>query len=165
MIVRTKKEIIKNSISINKSKNFLNSLQNMHINWKIAKPDLHWSILSIWVSSHEPGSQEKPLHSLLCTFLLAFAKLTLHYFRHSLTDSINFLTCSSNRSVPNTLTTTIHPFNQLTIIILCTWLTLLITYTKFIKSFTPFLTPHNFMTQSFSTLSVLTSNRTKIISI
>src|SRR5678815_2315695 len=40
----------------------------------------------------QPCPHTKPRHSLiLCTFILAFAKITFFSFRHSFTDSIHFL--------------------------------------------------------------------------
>src|SRR5678816_1724226 len=60
----------------------------------------------------QPHPFTKPRHSfLLCTFILASAKLTFLSFRHSFTDSIHFFFGLPSRSVPNTLTT-IHPLNQ-----------------------------------------------------
>src|SRR5678816_4340371 len=90
----------------------------------------------------QPYSLTKPFHSLLlCTFILASAKLTPLSFRHSFTDSIHFFFGLPAGRFPTHSPLYIRLTNRLSFILSIrpNHLNVL----SFILSFTPFFTPHN----------------------
>src|SRR5678816_329361 len=109
----------------------------------------------------QPCPHTKLRHSLLlCTFILASAKLTFLSFRHSFTDSIHFFYGLSAGRFPTHSPLCIRLTNRLSFILSTSPNHLNVL--SFILSFTPFFTSHNSLIRSFLILSILLTPSTPL---